>query len=203
LNGLKLGIYLMRREGLRVQGVPTSVATAELAQSLDVPLVDLDQVPALDMVLDGADEVDPCFRMIKGRGGALLHEKIVAAAARQRIFVITPEKRVERLGLRHPVPVEVSAFGWKHTESRLRTLGAVTSLRRGADGQPFVTDEGNRIIDCRFVGIDDPDELNAQLRSVVGALGTGLFLGLCDLLIVGHPDHVERIERPADPSSST
>ncbi len=170
---------------------------------MGIPLVDLDGVPALDLVIDGADEVDPAFRMIKGRGGALLHEKIVAAAGHRRVIVITPEKLVERLGQRHPVPVEVSVFGCKHTESALRNLGAATTFRAGADGAPYRTDEGHHIIDCRFLGIEDPEELDARLNNVAGVFETGLFIGLCDLLLVGHPDRVQRLDLPADTASST
>jgi ribose 5-phosphate isomerase A len=183
-------------EGLRFQGVPTSRETAELAGRCGIPLIDLDDVPALDLVLDGADEVDPQFRLIKGRGGALLREKIVAAAARRRVIVVTPEKRVDRLGRSQPVPVEVSAFGLKHTEHALRNLGARTTLRTDPSGAPFQTDEGHRIIDCRFDLIADPADLERRLKAVVGVFETGLFLDLCDTLIVGRPEGAEVLERP-------
>ncbi len=186
----------VREEGLRVSGVATSLATAELARRCGVPMVDLDDVPALDLDIDGADEVDPRFRMIKGRGGALLREKIVATASRRRVIVITPEKRVDPLGQRVPVPVEVSAFGWTHTERSLRDLGATTMLRRQPDGTPMTTDEGHRIIDCRFGPIDDPEALNHRLRRVPGVFETGLFLNLCDLLVIGHADGVDHVENP-------
>jgi ribose 5-phosphate isomerase A len=186
----------LRRERLEIVGVPTSAATAELARSLDIPLRDLDEVDTLDLNLDGADEIDPRFRMIKGRGGALLREKIVVSTARRRVTIVTREKRVERLGRTMPLPVEVSQFGLKHTEARLAALGARTALRRVAGGAPFVTDGGNAIIDCRFETIDDPHDLDAQLRHVAGVLETGLFLGLCDVLIVGHADTAELVEKP-------
>jgi ribose 5-phosphate isomerase A len=183
-------------EGLALRGVPTSRGTADLAAACGIPLIDLDDAPALDLVLDGADEVDPEFRMIKGRGGALLHEKIVASAARRRVIVITPEKRVDRLGRSQPVPVEVSAFGLRHTEHALRNLGARTSLRTEPAGGPFCTDEGHRIIDCRFDEIADPAGLERRIREVVGVFETGLFLGLCDALVVGGADGAEVVERP-------
>lgn len=182
-------------EGLAIRGVPTSRDTAELARACGVPLIDLDDVPALDLVIDGADEVDPHFRLIKGRGGALLREKIVACASRRRVIVVTDEKRVERLGRSQPVPVEVSAFGRKHTEHALRNLGARTSLRTNSSGSPFETDEGHRIIDCRFDEIADPTELEQRLRAIVGVFETGLFLGLCDTLIVGRADGAEFVPR--------
>jgi ribose 5-phosphate isomerase A len=181
-------------DGLQIVGVPTSVATAELAHAMNIPLRELDEVSTLDINLDGADEVDPGFRMIKGLGGALLREKIVASFARRRVTVITAEKRVARLGDTAPVPVEVTPIGTRHVEARLRDLGARTELRRKADGSPFGTDGGNRIIDCWFPPVDDPVRTAALLKQTVGVFETGLFVGLCDLLVVGHPDRVEFIE---------
>jgi ribose 5-phosphate isomerase A len=181
-------------EGLKVLGVPTSVATAELARSLGIPLRDLDDLDTLDLNLDGADEVDAAFRMIKGRGGAFLREKIVACAARRRVTMITAEKRVEQLGTTMPIPVEISLVGRRHTERRLRRLGAETAVRTLADGSPYLTDGGNAIVDCRFPALGDPACLNARLRAVVGVFETGLFIGLCDVLVVGHADRAEVIE---------
>ena len=140
----------VEREGLKIIAVATSVATAELARGLKIPLRDLDDVDALDINLDGADEIDPQFRMIKGRGGACLREKIVACASNHRVTMITADKRVDRLGMTVPIPVEVSSFGVKHTERRLQQLGAATTIRRRADGSPTVTDGGNEIIDCHL-----------------------------------------------------
>ena len=185
------------QEGLKIVAVPTSVATADLARSLNIPLRDVDDAPELDINSDGADEVDPQYRLIKGRGGALLREKIVACAAKRRVTIVSPEKIVERLGVGAPLPVEVSRMGTKHVERRLQKLGAETQLRRDDRGQAFVTDGGNLIIDCRFPGIDDPDALDARLQSVVGVFETGLFLGLCDLLVIGEPDGARHIETHA------
>jgi ribose 5-phosphate isomerase A len=184
------------REALRFVGVPTSAATAELAASVGIALRDLDDVDTLDLNLDGADEIDPQFRMIKGRGGALLREKIVVDAARRRVTIITAEKRVARLGQRMPIPVEVSPFGLRHVDRHLRDLGAETAVRTRPDGRPFVTDGGHQIIDCRFGQIDDPSALELQLRQIVGVFATGLFLGLCDLMIVGQRDGVEMVAAP-------
>lgn len=185
------------QEGLEIVAVPTSVATADLARSLNIPLRDVDDAAELDINIDGADEVDPQYRLIKGRGGALLREKIVACAARRRVTIVSPEKIVDRLGVGAPLPVEVSRMGAKHVERRLRKLGAETAIRHDAGGTAFVTDGGNLIIDCRFPGIDDPEALDARLQSVVGVFETGLFLGLCDLLIIGKPDGAQRIETHA------
>jgi ribose 5-phosphate isomerase A len=184
-------------EALDVIGVATSEATAQLARELGIRLRELDEVAALDMNLDGADEIDLRFQMIKGRGGALLREKLVASVSSHRVTMITADKRVDRLGETAPIPVEVSSVGAKHTELRLRELGATTSLRRRADGSPFITDGGNQIIDCRFALIHDPVGLDRQLRCVVGVLETGLFIDLCDTLIVGTGSGVEKLRAPS------
>jgi ribose 5-phosphate isomerase A len=186
----------VRREGLHLIGVPNSESSAALARSLGIALSELDDIDTLDLDIDGADEVDPQFRMIKGRGGALLREKIVAAASKRRVIVVAPGKRVDRLGRKYPVPVEVAPFGVRHTERKLRALGAVPTIRRREDGAPMITDGGHQIIDCRFIEIADPADLDRRLRQVVGVLETGLFIGLCDLLVVGHDDQAELIECP-------
>ncbi len=188
-------------EALEVIGVATSEATASLARALGIRLRELDEVTALDINLDGADEIDSRFQMIKGRGGALLREKLVASVSSHRVTMITDDKRVDRLGQTAPVPVEVSSVGVVHTERRLRELGAITSRRKGPDGLPFFTDGGNEIIDCRFAVIDDPGVLDRELRCVVGVLETGLFIGLCDTLIVGTNHGVVRVQAP--PRSGT
>lgn len=187
----------IRRESLQFVGVPTSSATAELARAEGISLRDVDELDTLEINLDGADEIDFQFRMIKGRGGALLREKIVASAARRRVTIVTAEKRVGRLGSRMPLPVEVCGFGLRHTERAIRALGAETEVRRNPDGSSYVTDGGNLIIDCRFASIDDPAALEQRLRRVAGVFETGLFLGLCDLLIVGHAEQTELIENPS------
>ena len=181
-------------ERLRIVTVATSLATAQLASSLGIPLRELDDLATLDLNLDGADEIDPQYRMIKGRGGALLREKIVASASSRKVTMITADKRVARLGERVPVPVEVSAFGIRHTERHLRNLGASTSVRKAADGSVYATDGGNAIIDCRFAGPLDPDLLDSQLQRLAGVLDTGLFIGMCDVLIVANASGVETIE---------
>ncbi len=179
---------------LSITGVATSAATAELAHSLRIPTRDLDEVAALDISLDGADEIDPQFRMIKGMGGALLREKIVACASAHRVTLLTQEKRVDRLGVSMPVPVEVSTFGLLHTERRIRALGAATAIRRRTDGSLTLTDGGNAVIDCHFPEVDDPERLDQRLQCLSGVLDTGLFIGLCDTLIVGTPEGIEVIE---------
>jgi ribose 5-phosphate isomerase A len=183
-------------ERLTITAVATSAATAALARSLGIPLRDLDEVDHLDLSLDGADEIDPQFRMIKGRGGALLREKIVACASAHRVTMITADKRVDRLGQHMPIPVEVSAFGVLHTERRLRALGAATEIRRAPGGAPALTDGGNAIVDCRLERLDDPEAIDARLQRLAGVLDTGFFIDLCDTLIVATADGVEVLEAP-------
>ena len=186
----------IQREGLSIVGTASSEASSDLARSVGIRLVELDDLPSLDINLDGADEVDPQFRMIKGRGGALLREKLVATVARRRVFVVIADKLVPRLGTKAPVPVEASTFGLTHIESRIRDLGVTTSIRLQSNGSRFSTDGGNAIVDCSFPPIDDVEALDRGLRQVVGVFETGLFLDLCDLLVVGHADGVESLEKP-------
>lgn len=184
----------VRDHGLRIVGAPTSVATAKLAESYGIPLMELDDREHLDINIDGADEVDPAYNIIKGLGGALLREKLVAAAARRRVFIVGDNKLVPTLGDHCPVPIEVSPFGLEHTAARLKALGCTPLLRKKTDGSPFATDGGNRILDCQFGLIPDPAALDAKLQSVTGVFETGLFLGFVDTLIVGHSGSVEVID---------
>ncbi len=186
------------REGtLRdIIGVPSSSNIATVAREAGVPLTTLDDHPSLDLNLDGADEVDPNLGLIKGLGGALLWEKIVATASRQVVILVDDTKLVTRLGTKVPLPVEVVPFGWKTHLSFVESLGAEPTLRTEPDGRPFVTDEGNYILHCRFEGgIADPVELEARLRGRAGIVGTGLFLGVAHQVIVGRADGVEVLTR--------
>jgi ribose 5-phosphate isomerase A len=161
-----------------------------------VPLSTLDAHPVLDLNLDGADEVDPNLDLIKGLGGALLWEKIVATASRQVVILVDDSKLVSRLGTKAPLPVEVVPFGWKTHLAFVASLGGMPTLRTEPDGRPFVTDEGNYILHCRFEGgIADPKELEARLLARAGVVGTGLFIGIAHQLIVGKADGVEVLTR--------
>jgi len=165
-------------------GIPTSRDTEELARRLEIPLGDLDRHPDVELTVDGADEVAPDLGVIKGLGGALTREKIVAAASRRVLIVVDESKLVERLGSRAPVPVEVIPFGRGAVELRLRALGARTRLRR-QDGEPFATDEGNVIVDCRFpAGIEAPGALARALDCIPGVVAHGLFLDMVDSVLV-------------------
>jgi ribose 5-phosphate isomerase A len=193
------GLAARLRDGrLRdVVGVPTSEATAALARELGVPLVTLAERPRLDLAIDGADEIDPALDLIKGMGGALLREKIVAASAERFVVVGDETKLVARLGERTPVPVEVIPFGLPLCERRLAALGCVPTLRRNIAGDPFRTDEGNAILDCRFATIDDAPALAAAISAIPGAVGHGLFLGMAALALVAGSGGVRTLTRGA------
>jgi ribose 5-phosphate isomerase A len=209
-NGMVLGLgtgstaaFLVRAlaeriaaEGLRVQGIPTSENTAELARSLNVPLTSFAEHKRIDLTIDGADEVEPgTLFLIKGLGGALLREKIVAAASERMIVIADESKIVERLGSKSAVPVEVVRFGMEVTESRLQRIGAKTTLRAGTDGKPFVTDSGNYIIDCAFGPMDSPKETAHHLDHVVGLVEHGLFLGIASEALIAGPQGVRTLVR--------
>ena len=167
-------------------GVPTSSDTRELAEELGIPLATLDQESRLDMTLDGADEVDPDLDLIKGLGGALLWEKIVAAATDRLVIVVDQTKLVDRLGTRSPLPVEVVSFGWTTLLDPIRELGAEPVLRENQDGDAFITDGGHYLLHCTFPdGLADPLETEAALHALPGVVETGLFLGMAETVVVG------------------
>jgi len=180
--------------GLEIAGVPTSEATYELATSLDVPLLTLDEAGELDLTVDGADEVAPDLSLIKGLGGALVREKIVAAASRRFVVVVGEEKLVERLGVKTPLPVEVLGFGLELSKRRLAALGSTPVLRLDK-GEPYVSDNGNSILDCRFPVIDDPAKLDAEIRSIPGVIGTGLFVGMAERVLVQQQQAVRVLQK--------
>jgi ribose 5-phosphate isomerase A len=180
--------------GLRIAGIATSERGAALARRLGVPLTSFAEHRCLDLTIDGADQVERgTLALVKGLGGALLREKIVASASRRMIVVVDESKLVERLGDRTPLPVEIVPFGWEVVMDRLAALEARPELRR-QDAKPFVTDNGNYIADCRFSSIADPAQLEARLAAIVGVIESGLFLGLASKVIVGSQHGVEVIE---------
>jgi len=179
------------RDGLRFRGVATSVQTEALAAGYGIEIVEIDR-SGLDLAVDGADCVDSDLRLIKGRGGALVREKIVAAAARQFVVVVDWTKLSDVLG--GVVPVEVVPFGVQHTLALLDATGAVHAVRHDAAGEPVRSDNGNLIADGKHAVIDDPEGLAARLDAIPGAVGHGLFLGMADLVLVGRDDGaVERL----------
>jgi ribose 5-phosphate isomerase A len=172
---------------LRVRGVPTSEDTAALARSLGIPLITLADVDELDVTVDGADEVSPSLDLIKGYGRALVREKIVAASSRRLVILVGREKLVSKLGQRGKLPVEVVPFALPLCRRRIAALG-LKPVPYERDGNRFVTDNGNHILDCETGGIADPQKLEADLRAVPGVVGTGLFLGMADTVLVGEGD---------------
>ena len=182
----------LREGSLRnVVGVPSSSAIAAVARESGVPLTTLDEHPVLDLDLDGADEVDSNLNLIKGLGGALLWEKIVAVASKRVVILVDDSKLVDRLGSKAPLPVEVIPFGWRTHLPFVESLGGKPELRTNPDGKAFVTDEGNYILHCRFDGIVDPVDLDTKLLARAGVVGTGLFLGIAHQVIIGRVSGVE------------
>ena len=182
------------RNGLRIRGIPTSDRSRELALSLGIPLLTLDDCQEIDVTVDGADEVDPQLRLIKGGGGALLREKIVASATRQMIVVADASKRVERLG-KFPLPVEVIRFAQALVANRIAALGAEVQLRRDATGNPYLTDENNHILDCRFGEIRDPDGLAQTLSGTPGVVEHGLFIGMASVALFARGSEIVELRR--------
>lgn len=183
-------------DGLRITAVPTSVQTETQAHSLKLPLTTLAQHAQIDLTIDGADEVElGTLYLIKGHGGALLREKIVAAASKRMVVIADETKMVERLGSLVSVPVEVVRFGWQATGRRLTELGGNPSLRLGSDKKPYVTDSGNYIMDCAFGPIEKPKEIAHHLDHVVGAVEHGLFLGYTQEVIVGGREGVQTFKK--------
>jgi ribose 5-phosphate isomerase A len=191
------------KAGLRIRCVPTSEATRAQAERLGIPLITLDQQPFLDLTVDGADELDSELRLIKGGGGALLIEKIVATASGRMVVIADASKQVDTLG-RFPLPVEIVRFGFGATRNMIEVLAADAGCRgeikqrMRPDGQPFVTDSGNFILDCAFGRIEEPEALDEALKLIPGVVENGLFLGIADAAIVAGPDGVAVLERDDD-----
>ena len=179
-----------------VVAVPTSEATTHRCRTLGIPLATLDEYPEPALAVDGADEVDPRLNAIKGLGGAMLREKVVALAAKRFVLVVDESKLVRRLGTRSPLPVEVVPFGWSALVPFLEQLGAEPALRRGPDGEPYVTDNGNYVVDCRFArGIADPAAIARALARRTGVVEDGLFLRIARLAVVAGRGGVRLLRR--------
>jgi ribose 5-phosphate isomerase A len=184
------------RGGLKLRGVPTSQETAALARQSGITLIDSDNRWVIDVAIDGADQVDPGFNLIKGGGGALLKEKIVAASARQFVVVVDHTKRVPVLGGSFPLPIEIIPFGWGSTAREIETLTQSRVVLRERNGTPFKTEAGNLIVDVYLARIDHPRELETALNEIPGVVETGLFVDRTDVLIVGTPQGVETHHAP-------
>ncbi|MEM0448354.1 MAG: ribose-5-phosphate isomerase RpiA [Methanomassiliicoccales archaeon] len=187
-------------EGLSIVGIPTSTTTESLAKEAGIPLVSLDEVEKVDLTIDGADEVDPNLDLIKGMGGALLREKVVAFASTEEVIIVDDSKLVEVLGTKSPLPVEVVPFGHRKTAKALEALGCKAALKGG--DRPFITDNGNLIYECKFRSIDDPKMLEAKIHLIPGVVECGLFLNLATKVVIASEKGTEvrsrsNLPRPA------
>jgi ribose 5-phosphate isomerase A len=181
------------RGGLKIRGVPSSRWAEAAAREAGIPLLDFSQTTRIDLTLDGADEFDPALNLIKGGGGALFREKIVAAASRRLVIFADATKRVPVLG-KFPLPVEVNPFGWQVVVRKLEDLGAKVTLRQ-AGGQPFVTDNQGYILDCAFGTIPQPAELEARIREITGVMECGLFCGMAETVVIAEGETVRTLRR--------
>jgi len=181
-----------------ILGIPTSSEVERDARELGIPLTTLDEHSEIDLTIDGADEVDDNLNLIKGGGGALLREKIVAQASRREIIVVDETKLSPTLGIQWPVPIAITPFGWRSQETFLKALGARVTLRRTEDGSPFRTDEGNLILDADFGTISNPEDLARRLNDRAGIVEHGLFLRLASDVIVGTAQGTRHLENTAD-----
>ena len=182
------------RQGLKIVGIPTSQATKELAERLGITLTTLEAHPEIDIDIDGADEIDPQLNLIKGGGGAFLREKIVASVSRRFVVIGDSAKQVARLG-KFPLPVETIPFAQALIAHQVQRLGAKVALRRSADGNAYVTDEGHHILDCTFGEIADATTLAQKLRAIPGVVEHGLFIGMAEMALLGRDGDVVQIRR--------
>ena len=189
----------IQQEDLRILGIPTSYQALLLAVDCGIPLTTLNEHPELDLTIDGADQIDKAFNLIKGMGGALTREKIVASASKQLVIVADETKLVEKLGTNHPVPVETLPFALSTVMSKVREMGGRPVLREGKGKVgPVVTDNGNFIVDVDFGLINAPKELNSRLKLIPGVVETGLFIEMANIIYVGKPASVEKLEIKSD-----
>lgn len=191
----KLGILC--REGLNIKGIPTSVHTKRIATEEKIPLTTLEEHPVIDLTIDGADEVDSNLNLIKGGGGALTREKIVAYNSKKVIIVIDDSKIVKCLGIDFPLPVEVVKFGWTATKKTLEEFDCNIELRKIMGDEPFITDNSNYILDCEYERIDDPAQMEMEINSIPGVVENGLFIGLVDEVIVGGKQGISTLNKEA------
>ena len=182
----------MKEEGLSIIGVPTSSRTADQARGLGIPLATLEEQPSLDLAIDGADEIEiSTLNLIKGAGGALLQEKLVEVSAGRFIVIADESKKVDKLGGKFAIPVEVVQFGWKSTVGRLEALGCEPVRRLTDSGDPYITDEKHFLIDCRFGLIDDAAALGDKIKGITGVIEHGLFIGMASQCIIATATGIE------------
>ena len=180
--------YLVNEKGYKLRFVATSVRSEEQARGLGLEVLDVNDVDCINVTIDGADEVDPNMQLIKGLGGALIREKIVAAASENEVIIVDETKLVDKLGTRCALPVEVLRFGHLKTKFALEKQGCEAVLRLGADGEPFVTDNGNYIYDCKFESIENPFFLESRINVIPGTVDNGLFLNTASTVLISHKD---------------
>jgi ribose 5-phosphate isomerase A len=197
-DGMTIGLgtgstveYALRKLGekvkkdLTIQGIPTSIHTMRIAKEENIPITSLEENPVIDLTIDGADEVDSYLNLIKGGGGALTREKIIAFNSKKVIIVVDDSKIVKALGIDFPLPVEILKFGWTSTKKALEGFGCSVELREIMENEPFITDNGNYILDCEFDRIDDSEQLELEINRIPGVVENGLFIGLVNEVIVG------------------
>jgi ribose 5-phosphate isomerase A len=182
-------------EGLDIIGIPTSISSENIAKESGIKLSTLDEHPKIDVTIDGADEVDPNLNLIKGMGGALFREKIVASVSDMEIIVVDPSKMVDILGTKSPLPVEVASFGWKICGERLKTFGCEVNLRM-KDDAIFISDNKNYTLDCTFEQISNPKQLESEINNIPGVIENGLFLDIADTALVGSENGVQLFSKP-------
>ena len=185
----------IKEDGIQVIGIPTSVASDLLGRAVGIRIGELDDYPQVDLTIDGADEFDPQLNLVKGLGGALVREKVVASSSRVELIVVDDSKKVDFLCQKSPLPVEVIRYSHRTTMRRLEALGCVPELRM-ADDKPYISDNGNYIVHCRFERIDDPRGMEAEIGLMPGVVDSGLFVGLASKVIVASQDGVRILERP-------
>ncbi len=190
----RISEYLQSGKLSNVIGIPSSIQTAHLAQELEIPISTLDDHPVLDLTIDGADQVDPDLNLIKGGGGALLREKILAQLSQQFIVIIDESKLTDKLGETFPLPVEVLPFAWKPSHNFLKSLGAEVTLRTNLDGSIYKTDQENLILDCEFDAIESPREVASQLDARAGILEHGLFIAMAQEVIVADAKGIRHLK---------
>jgi ribose 5-phosphate isomerase A len=182
------------KKGLNIKGIPTSMHTKKMARELGIPLTTLDENPVIDLTIDGADEVDSELNLIKGGGGALTREKLIAFHSNKIIIIIDDTKVVKALGIDFPLPVEVLKYGWGSTKVSLEEFSCMVELRQIMN-QPFITDNSNYILDCDFEHIEEPAQLERDLNCIPGVVENGLFIGLADEVIVGSKQGIMTLEK--------
>lgn len=182
------------KDGLKIEGIPTSMHTGKIAKECNIPLTTLEENPEIDLTIDGADEVDSELNLIKGGGGALTREKIIAYHSKKEIIVIDETKIVKALGTAVPLPVEVVKYGWTSTKKALEELGCTAELRKIIN-DPYLTDNSNYILDCGFERIEEPEQIEKDINNIPGVVENGLFIGLVDEIIVGSKQGIVTLEK--------